>query len=94
MSFITKSTFFKDLEHFKESHSDLRRGGLLNVSMEGPSINWSFYDKLGKEIKNERGMGLLNIGSCGLHVIQGHSRPVPLRLAGSMSFMGIPDRSL
>ena len=39
--------------------------------MDGPSVNWSFYDKLGKEMKDECGMGLLNIGSCGLHVIHG-----------------------
>ena len=59
------------LEHFNASTSDLRRNGLLQVSRNGPSVNWSFYDKLEKEIKNECGMGLLNIGSCGLHVIHG-----------------------
>ena len=55
------------LQHFNSSTSDLRRSGLLQVSMDGPSVNWSFYDKLGKEMKD----GLLNIGSCGLHVIHG-----------------------
>ena len=59
------------LEHFNASTSDLRRNGLLQVSRNGPSVNWSFYDKLEKEIKNECDMGLLNIGSCGLHVIHG-----------------------
>ena len=59
------------LEHFNSSTSDLRRSGLLQVSMDGPSVNWSFYDKLGKEMKDECDMGLLNIGSCGLHVIHG-----------------------
>ena len=59
------------LEHFHASTSNLRRSGLLQVSMDGPSVNWSFYDKLGKEIKDECDMGLMNIGSCGLHVIHG-----------------------
>ncbi|KAK2140319.1 hypothetical protein LSH36_1393g00020 [Paralvinella palmiformis] len=57
------------LEHFNASTSDLCRNGLLQVSMDGPSVNWSFYEKLEKEIKNECGMGLLNFRSCGLHVI-------------------------
>ena len=59
------------MEHFNASTSDLHRNGLLQVSRNGPSVNWSFYDKLEKEIKNECDMGLLNIGSCGLHVIHG-----------------------
>ena len=65
------SQFIDLLEHFNASTSDLRRNGLLQVSRNGPSVNWSFYDKLEKEIKNECDMGLLNIGSCGLHVIHG-----------------------
>jgi hypothetical protein len=59
------------LEHFKASTSDLNRTGLLQVSMDGPSVNWSFYDKLEKSHMHEYDLGLLNIGSCGMHVVHG-----------------------
>jgi len=37
--------------------------------MDGPNVNWSTYDKLQKRIYEETATKLVNIGSCGLHII-------------------------
>lgn len=34
------------VEHFTSATEDLKYSGLLQVSMDGPNVNWSFYDKL------------------------------------------------
>ena len=36
--------------------------------MDGPNVNWKFYTDLTKERNSEE---LLNIGSCGLHIVHG-----------------------
>ena len=42
---------------------------LLQVGVDGPSVNWSFYGKLNNE-RNELILPeLLHTGSCGLHVL-------------------------
>ena len=44
---------------------------MLQVSMDGPSVNWKFYEKLIESREISELTGLTNIGSCGLHVIHG-----------------------
>ena len=39
--------------------------------MCGPSINWKFYDELVKQRHEMVLHQLINIGSCGLHIIHG-----------------------
>ena len=53
-----------------ESMCDLKRQDLLQVSMDGPSVDWKFFDDFSTCMKNE-GSGLVNIGSCGLHILHG-----------------------
>ncbi|KAL2102125.1 hypothetical protein ACEWY4_001293 [Coilia grayii] len=43
--------------------------GILQLSMDGPAVNWKVYDMLTESIEQETGSKLLNIGSCGLHVM-------------------------
>ena len=39
--------------------------------MDGPNVNWKFYTDLTKERNSEELPQLLNIGSCGLHIVHG-----------------------
>lgn len=42
---------------------------MLQVSVVGPSVNWALCDELLKHFEREELLSLINIGSCGLHVI-------------------------
>ena len=44
---------------------------MLQVSMDGSSVNWKFYEKLIESREISELTGLIKIGSCGLHVIHG-----------------------
>ena len=39
--------------------------------MDGPNVNWKFYSMLTLEVKKEHNSHMLNIGSCGLHILHG-----------------------
>ena len=56
---------------FKRGMALLDPGGLVQVSMDGPNVNWKFYRDLFQERRGEELTDLLNIGSCGLHVVHG-----------------------
>lgn len=43
--------------------------GILKLSMDGPAVNWKVYDMLTENTEQETGSKLLNVGSCGLHVM-------------------------
>ena len=55
------------LEHFMICVADLRLARVLQVSMDGPNVNWAFYDLLQNQMAEEYNCQLLNLGSCGLH---------------------------
>lgn len=61
---------------FKQGLSELNTSRMLQVSMDGPTTNWKFYDKLleGRRQVDPNIPDLLNIGSCGLHVVHGAFR--------------------
>ena len=59
---------FKD---FQEALKYLRESSMLQVSMNGPSVNWTLYDELRKHCEREELPSLINIGSCGLHIVHG-----------------------
>ncbi len=42
---------------------------MLQLGMDGPNVNWSFFEKTQKQMKEEFNITLLNIGSCGLHTV-------------------------
>ena len=62
-------------EHFLQSTQDVGLQNLLQVSMDGPSVNWAFYEKLQQKVKDECSCQILNIGSCGLHILHGAFNP-------------------
>lgn len=42
---------------------------MLQISMDGPNVNLSFYDKISDKLKTDHECRLVNIGSCGLHTV-------------------------
>ena len=57
------------LEQFLMNTQGLDLKNLLQVSMDGPSVNWAFYEKLQQKVKCECSCQILNIGSCGSHMM-------------------------
>ena len=59
------------LSHF-EVLENLDIKNLVQISMDGPNVNWKFLEIAIEEMKKEPLCPeLLNIGSCGLHVLHG-----------------------
>ena len=69
--FLGHATAVDLLTHFKQGISQLDPKRLLQVSMDVPNVNWKFYTDLTKERNSEELPQLLNIGSCGLHIVHG-----------------------
>lgn len=69
-SFIGHATAADILVSFKEDF-DLNLVNIFQLSMDGPNVNWAFYDLLQQDISSETNTSssLLNLGSCGLHVM-------------------------
>lgn len=62
----TSDVLFKELE---DCCSDIGKSRLIQLSMDGPNVNWATYEKLSADIEETTGFKLYNIGSCGLHII-------------------------
>jgi hypothetical protein len=43
---------------------------MVQISMDEPNVNWSFYSKV-EPCENKIVLHLINIGSCGLHIVHG-----------------------
>jgi hypothetical protein len=62
------------LEHFKQSFAGIPFDKMIQVSMDGPNVNWSFLSKLEQELvieltqENLETLGRFELGLCGLHV--------------------------
>ena len=52
-----------------ESVSVLNVHNIVQISMDGPNVNWSFYNKFENIIQDQCSKTLLPTGSCGLHQI-------------------------
>ena len=42
---------------------------MLQLSMDGPNVNWKTYRILSTDIERESNHKLFNVGSCGLHQV-------------------------
>ena len=49
------------LTHFKNGMALLNPSSLVQISMDGPSVNWEFYHNLFQERKGEKLSDLLNM---------------------------------
>ena len=56
---------------YEKSTEELSKSEMLQISMDGPNVNWSFYSKVEQSLQNNHGVCLINIGRCGLHVVHG-----------------------
>ena len=45
---------------------------IVQVLMDGPNVNLKFLDQLINELEIQSEKSLLDMGSCGLHVVHGH----------------------
>ena len=52
----------------KQATNNVSHSANIQQSMDGPNVNWQFYTDLTNERNSEE---LLNIGSCGLHIVHG-----------------------
>ena len=59
------------VEHFNKALEGLDLSKIIQISMDGPNVNWCFFDEIVKW-RNEMEMNpLINLGSCGLHILHG-----------------------
>lgn len=57
------------LTAFYESVDKLTLSKILQLSMDGPNVNWKFFDSLRGDLKKEFNHEDICIGSCGLHIL-------------------------
>src|SRR5215467_2097308 len=44
---------------------------LLELCMDGSSVNWKFHSTINDQMKRDSNVSLIDVGSCGLHIIHG-----------------------
>ena len=60
------------LENFSDVINNVDGGNrMIQVSMDGPSPNWKFFNLLQKDRVEKEQHILIDIGSCSLHIIYG-----------------------
>ncbi|XP_021706443.1 uncharacterized protein LOC110678141 [Aedes aegypti] len=66
--FLGRSRAVDLLAAFKEGLGEIPLIKLLQVSMDGPNVNWAFLRELKVDIQHND-KELLDVGSCGLHIL-------------------------
>lgn len=69
--FLNHATAQDLYEKFCEGSKELNLKNLLQISMDGPSVNIKFLRHLKDEMKDAKGYSLLDLGTCSLHIIHG-----------------------
>ena len=72
--FMGHSTAEDMLEKFNGYVNDLDMSNLIQLSMDGPSVNWKFHELIQNEINQDTQKMLIDVGSCGLHITHGAFR--------------------
>ena len=67
--FMGHATADDVVDHFRSALEGLHLNQILQISMDGPNVNWKFLEIFQGELKRESNVMLLNVGSCGLHVV-------------------------
>ena len=62
----TADILFKQMSSFRK---DLNFTNIIQLSMDGPNVNWALYDQFTQFLKDDYTTKTINIGSCGLHQI-------------------------
>ena len=58
-------------DHFSSAIMKLNSNKIYQISMDRPSVNLKFLEKVQKDRRDNEQHELINIGSCGLHTIHG-----------------------
>ena len=69
--FLGHSTAEDLHENFCEGVAKLNLSNILQISLDGPTVNLKFLHFVVKELKENKGLSLLNIGTCSFHVMHG-----------------------
>lgn len=70
--FLGHSTSNDLIKAFKEAlSSKIELRNIIQISMDGPAVNWKFLRELQDEIDQPDSQMFVQMGSCGLHVIHG-----------------------
>ena len=64
----------EDLRHFDKCVEGLDLQKVVQTSMDGPNVNLKFHRLLQDQIERKHSTTLLDVGSCGLHVVNGAYR--------------------
>lgn len=59
------------LETFHSCKEDMSYRNLIQLYVDGPNVNWTVYNMVEQELKNDYSCSLLNTGSCGVHIVHG-----------------------
>ncbi|GBN16550.1 hypothetical protein AVEN_227752-1 [Araneus ventricosus] len=73
-TFMGHSTAEDILREFYNSTEKLDLRKVLSLSMDGPSVNWKFFNLLNDKMQKEFATSLINVGSCSLHVVNNSFR--------------------
>ena len=67
--YLGHSTADDLLDHFHAATDPLGLSKLVQVSMDGPAVNWKFHRLLKEELQHTNNKSIVDIGSCGLHIV-------------------------
>ena len=68
--FLGRACATDPLESFEKNiECKISLQNLVQLSMDGPNVNWSTYNKLQHKLETQHHFQLINIGSCGLHTL-------------------------
>lgn len=70
-AFLGHATAEDLMDHFETCTEGLNLGHLQQVSMDGPKVNLKFHRLLMAKFETEANNILLDVGTCGLHVVHG-----------------------
>ena len=68
-AFLGHATAEDILERFEQCCEGLDLRHLQQLSMDGPNVNWKVFRLLSEKLETECSNTLLDIGSCGLHIV-------------------------
>ena len=69
LRFLGHATAEHLFEELQSCCIEVGKQGIVQLSMDGPNVNWATYELLNTDLQTEVGRAPLNIGSCGLHVL-------------------------
>ena len=70
---------------FEEATQNLDTKRMVQVSVDGPNVNWKMLSKITEERSStEHYSGLINVGSCSVHIVYGALEVVKAKLNGEL----------